>query len=189
MSVEQPEVATLQEFYCVPIVRSIQWIYRLLISMKIKCIHNTVLLKGMRKFSHLWKTTSPLEFSTVDFNCTLGINTINNPINTSYSVGDWDGYSQPISKRQKNALKAMDSKAGWLGCSMVRSGIANFYLYMSNTSYPIKLYGTIKLCSLQPQIQSLGRHNKPCALDSAFHQPSLQKTSLLQNQHWTNLHF
>lgn len=179
MSVEYPEVATLQELNCVPTVTAISWIYTLLISMKIKCTHNTVFLK--RSF-HICERQLPLW--NLDFNSTLGINTITKLRNTNYSAGDWDGYSQQISTKQKNALKAMDSKVGWLGCSMVRPGIANFYLYMSNTNY-----GTAKLCSLQAQIQSLGRHNKPLALHSAFHQPSLQKTSLMQKQHWTCLHF
>lgn len=52
-SVVKPEVANLQEFYFVPTVRAIQWLCRLLFSVKRKCIRNIVPLKRMSKFSRL----------------------------------------------------------------------------------------------------------------------------------------
>lgn len=90
-----------------------------------------------------------------------------------------DGYSKQITSMRQNCFGSHGlKKVGWLGCSNVGSGVANFYLHTSNNSDPITHHGTTKPCSLQAQVYSLGRHNKPCALYRAFHQLSLS-----ENQH------
>lgn len=82
-----------------------------LFTVKRKRIHDTVPLKGRRKFPHLWYITSPLEVKLYPSTPRWELPP---PSRTpATALGYWDGYSKQVtSARQNNALEGTDS--GWI---------------------------------------------------------------------------